>query len=198
VRVIRDYSDAICLQLLQADDARGLDALFDQHAAKLTRFAASYLSQVADADEVVQECFVRLWEHRHELDAGTVFKTYLYTTAYRQVLNQLRRQRSWQLEDLHEATALDTNTPSRLLEQQELEQVYAAGVAQLPQRRREIFALSRQQGLSNVAIAQQLNVSVKCVENQMTQALRFLRLYFRAHGVSLMLALLLLDIVATQ
>jgi RNA polymerase sigma-70 factor (ECF subfamily) len=66
------------------------------------------------------------------------------------------------------------------------------------QRRREIFALSRQQGLSNVAIAQQLNVSVKCVENQMTQALRFLRLYFRAHGVSLMLALLLLDIVATQ
>jgi RNA polymerase sigma-70 factor (ECF subfamily) len=127
-----------------------------------------------------------------------VFKTYLYTTAYRQVLNQLRRQRSWQLEDLHEATALDTNTPSRLLEQQELEQVYAAGVAQLPQRRREIFALSRQQGLSNVAIAQQLNVSVKCVENQMTQALRFLRLYFRAHGVSLMLALLLLDIVATQ
>lgn len=191
MRVIRDYSDATCLQLLQADDARGLDALFDQHAAQLTRFAASYLNQVADADEVVQECFVRLWEHRHGLEAGTVFKTYLYTAAYRQVLNQLRRQRTWQSEALHEATALDTNTPSQLLEYRELEQVYAVAMAQLPERRREIFVLSRQQGLSNAAIAQQLNVSVKCVENQMTQALRFLRLYFRAHGVSLALALLL-------
>lgn len=191
MRVVRDYSDATCLQLLRADDARGLDALFDLHAARLTRFAASYLSQPDDADEVVQECFVCLWEHRHKLDTGTIFKTYLYTTVYRKVLNQLRRQRTWQQEALHEATALDTNTPSQLLEQQELEQVYAAAIAQLPQRRREIFALSRQQGLSNAAIAQQLNVSVKCVENQMTQALRFLRLYFRAHGVSLGLALLL-------
>jgi len=189
VRVVRDYSDATCLQLLRADDARGLDALFDQHAAQLTRFAASYLSQSADADEVVQECFVRLWEHRQALDTGTVFKTYLYTLAYRQVLNQLRRQHTWQQEAVHEATALDLATPTQLLEHQELEQVYEAALAQLPQRRREIFALSRQQGLSNAAIAQQLNVSVKCVENQMTQALRFLRLYFRAHGVSLTLVL---------
>jgi len=196
MQVVRDYSDAACLQLLRADAARGLDALFDQHAARLTRFAASYLRQSADADEVVQECFVRLWEHRHELTDTTVFKTYLYTMAYRQVLNQLRRQRIWQHEAVHEATALDLATPVQALEHQEMEQVYEAALAQLPQRRREIFALSRQQGLSNAAIARQLNVSVKCVENQMTQALRFLRLYFRAHGVSL--ALVLFSVAAMQ
>ena len=67
-------------------------------------------------------------------------------------------------------------------------------MAQLPPRRRQIFVLSRQDGLSYGTIAKQLNISVKCVENQMTHALKFMKLYFQAHGVSLGLAFLLLSV----
>ena len=67
----------------------------------------------------------------------------------------------------------------------ELETLYRTALEQLPPKRREIFILSRQQGLSYPEIAQQLNLSVKTVEAQMTHALMFLRDYFQTHGESI-------------
>jgi len=180
---------------LRDNDAKGLDQLFDRFASKLARFAYGYLRSYDDAEEVVQECFLKVWEQRHTFDDGILFKTYLFSTAYHQVLNQLRRQRTWVFEDYAEETVLDESSPSRVLEQLELEKFYEEALAQLPPRRRQMFTLSRQQGLSNATIAREMNVTVKCVENQMTHALKFLRLYFKAHGVSLALALLFFEVV---
>lgn len=176
---------------LRANEATGLDQLFARYAPKLSRFAYSYLHNYDDAEEVVQESFMKVWELRHTFDEGIVFKTYLYSTAYHLLLNQLRRQRQWVFEDYQEETRLDDHNPSQVLELQELENFYQDALAQLPPRRRQMFSLSRQQYLSNAAIAQEMNVSVKCVENQITLALKFLRGYFKANGLSLALALLL-------
>ena len=189
MRVAKEYTDYDCLVQLRADNASGLDQLFERFAPKLSRFAYGYLQSYDDTEEVVQECFMKVWEQRHTFDEGIIFKTYLFSTAHHLILNQLRRQRYWVFEDYREETVLDEGSPSHILEQQELVQFYQDALAQLPPRRRQMFSLSRQQGLSNAAIAQEMNVSVKCVENQMTHALRFLRLYFKAHGVSLIVAL---------
>lgn len=169
--------------------------LFDQHAPALCRFVHGYLKSHADAEEVVQDCFLKLWERRHEFDNGIVFKTYLYTSAYRAILKQIRHQRYWVFEDCKEEVLIEEMSPSNIVEYQELDQLYQTAIAQLPSRRRQIFALSRQQGLSHATIAQELNISVKCVENQMTHALKFLKLYFQAHGMSLTLLLALLSAV---
>ena len=64
----------------------------------------------------------------------------------------------------------------------------------LPPKRRQIFILSRQQGLTYPEIAKQLNLSVKTVEAQIMQALKFLRTYFRAHGSEILSVLLLLGV----
>ena len=193
MKVVKEFSDQDCLERLQQNDTAAFDVLFDQHAPAMCRFVHGYLKSHADAEEVVQDCFLKLWERRHEFDQGIVFKTYLYTSAYRAILKQLRRQRYWVFEDCDGEVLIEEGSPGKLMEYQELEDLYQSAVAQLPSRRRQIFALSRQQGLSHAMIAKELNISVKCVENQMTHALRFLKLYFQAHGMSLVLALLLLS-----
>ncbi|OUJ71961.1 RNA polymerase sigma-70 factor [Hymenobacter crusticola] len=194
MKVVKEFSDQHCLERLQQNDTAAFDLLFDQHAPALCRFVHGYLKSHADAEEVVQDCFLKLWERRHAFDQDIVFKTYLYTSAYRAILKQLRRQRYWVFEDCDGEVLIEEGSPGNLVEYQELEELYQSAVAQLPSRRRQIFALSRQQGLSHAMIAKELNISVKCVENQMTHALKFLKLYFRAHGMSLTIALLLLSL----
>lgn len=176
---------------LRANDTRAFDLLFDQYAPELCRFAHGYLKNHADAADAVQECFLKLWERRHFFDEGVIFKAYLYKSAYHAVLKQLRRQRYWVFEECGGETLIEEASPSRLVEYQELEQFYQVAMAQLPARRRQIFVLNRQEGLSYAIIAKQLNISVKCVENQMTQALKFLKAYFQAHGMSLALVLVI-------
>lgn len=194
MKIVRDFSDLACLERLRDNDVRAFDQLFDQFALELCRFAQGHLKSQADAEDMVQDCFLKVWERRHEFDNGIVFKTYLYTTVYHAILKQLRRQRYWVFEECGEETLIEQAGPGRAVEYQELEQFYQVALDQLPPRRREIFTLSRQQGLPNASIAKELNISVKCVENQMSHALKFLKLYFHAHGMSLALLLLFLSL----
>jgi RNA polymerase sigma-70 factor (ECF subfamily) len=190
LKIIQDCPDQVYVERLQANDTQAFDLLFDQYAPELCRFAHGYLKNHADAADAVQECFLKLWERRHCFDEGIIFKAYLYKSAYHAVLKHLRRQRYWVFEECGGETLIDEASPSQVVEYQELEQFYQVAMAQLPARRRQIFVLNRQQGLSYASIAKELNISVKCVENQMTQALKFLKGYFQAHGMSLFLALL--------
>jgi RNA polymerase sigma-70 factor (ECF subfamily) len=166
--------------------------LFKQHAAGLLRLATSQLKSPAEAEEVVQECFLKFWEQRRELGHDAVAaKGYLYTSAYRTILNRLRRQHYWVYQEHTEETLAKAEPQSTALEYEELEHLYSVALAQLPPRRRQVFLMSRQQDLSYAAIARELDVSVKAVEEHMRLALKFLRVYFRAHGVTLSLLLLL-------
>lgn len=192
MRVAKEFSDQACLERLRHDDVRAFDELFDMHAAALCRFANGYLKNRSDAEEVAQDCFLKVWERRHTFTETIVFKTYLYTTAYRAIIKQMRRQRYWIFENCDEQLLIEEVNPTEVLEHEELERLYQAALAQLSPRRREIFTLSRQQGLPNAAIAEELNITVKCVENQMTHALKALKLYFQAHGIPLSVVLALL------
>jgi RNA polymerase sigma-70 factor (ECF subfamily) len=192
VRINQEFSDLACLDGLRKDDIRSFDQLFDRYAPALCRFAHGYLKSHADAEDAVQECFLKLWERRQSFDEGIIFEAYLYKSVYRAVLKHLRQQRYWVFEECGEETLIEEASPSKVVEYQELEQFYQVALAQLPPRRREIFALNRQQGFSHARIARELNISIKCVENQMTHALKFLKLYFRAHDMSLALALVVL------
>ncbi len=193
MKVFREFSDAACLERLRENETRSFDELFDLHAPGLARFAHGYLKSQADAEEVVQDCFLKVWERRHEFDEGIVFKTYLFTCAYHAILKQLRRQRSWVFEDVQQQLLVTEAAPTQQIEYAELEELYQVALAQLPPKRRQVFTLSRQQGLSYASIAKELNISVKSVETQMSLALKFLRTYFRAHGTTITLVLLLLQ-----
>jgi len=175
------------------DDSTSFKRLFKEHASGLYGLAYAQLHARVEAQDIVQDCFLKYWEKRREVSTDPkAIKGYLYTAAYHAILNRLQQQRTWTYQDYTHDLVLDYEPQLVGLEYEELTQHYTYALAQMPTKRREIFTLSRQQGLSNIAIAQELNISIKTVEAQITQALKFLRAYFRAYGVTLTLVLLLL------
>ena len=184
MEIAREFSEPDLLRRLNEGDERAFDALFRHYSALVYRFAYGYLKARPDAEEIVQECFLKIWEKRAQLRPDVPLKAYLFTTAHHAILNQLRRQQQRQRFQTYSAGLAPVQVGNEA-GFSELEALYQAALAQLPPKRREIFMLSRQQGLSYPEIAQQLNLSVKTVEAQMTHALKFLRGYFQAHGESI-------------
>ncbi|MBH8558894.1 RNA polymerase sigma-70 factor [Hymenobacter negativus] len=193
MEIAREFSELDCLRRLNQGDERAFDALFRHYSALVYRFSYGYLKSRTDAEEIVQECFLKIWEKREQLRDDVPLKAYLFTTAHNAILNQLRRQQQRNRFQTYTA-GLAPGQVGNEVEFSELESLYQAALEQLPPKRREIFILSRQQGLSYPEIAQQLNLSVKTVEAQMTQALKFLRGYFQAHGESIVALMLWLAI----
>ena len=185
------FSEPDYLRRLKEDDERAFDALFRHYSALVYRFAFGYLKSRAAAEEIVQECFIKIWEKRTELRDDVPLKGYLFTTAHHAILNELRRDQH-QLRLAGQVAASGPASVANEAEYQEMEALYLAALEKLPPRQREAFMLSRQQGLSYSEIADRQGVSIKTVEAHIVQALKTLRTYFRLHGGGVLALLLTL------
>ena len=185
------FSEPDYLRRLKQDDERAFDALFRHYSALVYRFAYSYLKSRPAAEEIVQECFIKIWEKREQLREDIPLKGYLFTTAHHAVLNELRRDQHHQRLQGQVAAASPASVANEA-EYQEMEALYLAALDRLPPKQREVFVLSRQQGLSYPEIAERQGVSVKTVEAHIMQALKTMRKYFNLHGGGVLGLLLLL------
>ncbi len=187
------FSEPDYLRRLKQDDERAFDALFRHYSALVYRFAYSYLKSRPAAEEIVQECFIKIWEKRAQLREDMPLKGYLFTTAHHAVLNELRRDQH-HLRLHGQVAATGPTSVANEVEYQEMEALYLAALDRLPPKQREVFVLSRQQGLSYPEIAERQGVSVKTVEAHIVQALKTLRKYFKLHGGGVLSVLLTLAI----
>ena len=112
------------------------------------------------------DTFTHIWQHAGELRISTSVRAYLFRAVRNRALNRLRDERP---------EPLFTNPEALQLEADEMLLLIAEAVSQLPDRCREVFRKSREEGLSNAAIANQMRISVKTVEAQITKALRRIR-----------------------
>ena len=194
MEIVRDFSESDLLRRLKLDDERAFDALFRHYSALVYRFAFSYLKSRPAAEEIVQECFIKIWEKRANLRDDVPLKGYLFTTAHHAVLNELRRDQHHLRLHGQVAAAAGPASVANEAEYQEMEALYQAALDRLPPKQREVFVLSRQLGLSYPEIAERQGVSVKTVEAHIMQALKTMRSYFRLHGggvLSILLALII-------
>lgn len=173
------------IQALKKGDLCAFNELFDRYGKRLFHFSIGYLKSTADAEEIVQEVFLKIWNNREELSAQKSFEAYLFTIAKNGILNTIRKSKSEQVYLNYIKIHPEKNV---LLDDElnfnELEKAYKEAVEQLSPRRKEIFLLSREQSLSNAEIAENMNISVKTVENQMTSALSEIRKHLRSLGFS--------------
>lgn len=167
---------------LSRGDASAFVSLFRRYYDGLCAFAESFVTSADDAEEVVSDVFVRLWEARGRLTVRTSVKSYLYAATRNTALNHLRSRdavdrairRASETGALRSLTDQPATAPSDLLTR-ELERVVDSAIEKLPPRRREVFLLHRYHGLTYAEIATTLDLARKTVENHIGLALRDLR-----------------------
>ena len=153
------------------------DHIFSSFKTRLYAFAIGYLKVPEDAQELVQEVFVKVWENREMLDETRSFNSYLFTIAKNTILNDFRKRATEQsyIDYIKQNTRLTYNKAEEELEYEELLKKSSIVIELLPSRQKEIYQLSREKGLSNGEIARKLHISKKTVENQVTLATKFLQ-----------------------
>jgi RNA polymerase sigma-70 factor (ECF subfamily) len=158
-------------------DAGALESLFREHFTGLCQFAAGYVRDDDVAMEIVQDAFVNLWEKRDTIDLSKPVKSYISTSVRNRCLNYLRDHKKFSndllvLENLSHETIYD---PSDRLVETDISKQIAGAIAELPEKCREVFIMSREEHLKYQQIADRLNISVKTVETQMSKALQHMR-----------------------
>ena len=166
------------VQRMQQDDQQAFAAIFERYWQLLVDFAFRRLQLQQDAEEIVQDVFIKLHERRHELDIHTSLNAYLHTAVRYRVYNKyrdwLKQRKSFLIPNLDDVDyslpAVDTAA------YKDMETSIRKAVLKLPEKCREVFLLSREQQLSNKEVAEKMGISVNTVEKHIGKALRILRI----------------------
>jgi len=169
-------NDHELLERLRSGDGDAFDAIFREHYARLVGLAESMLRDRAAAEEIAQDVMLELWKRRDSLRLEATLRAYLLRATRNRSLNRVRHQRIVQRAEPFAADEIAPVAPAdRETVQSEIDAALRDAVDGLPPRCREVFELSRVQGLSYAEIAHAMEISVKTVEAQMGKALRTLR-----------------------
>jgi len=164
------------VEKIKEGNGDAFEKLFRLYCQPLINFAKRYVVELAIAENLVQDVFLRVWKNRARLDPALSIKTYLYTSVKNQALKHLKHvaveQKSQAELDQPPSTDL---TPESSLTEKELAASIDQAIAQLPEKCRLIFTMNRFDRLTYAEIARVENISIKTVETQMGRALKFLR-----------------------
>lgn len=165
---------------MQKSNHEAFEKLFRRYAQKLFAFSLSYLKDADQAEEIVQEVFLKVWSNRLSLKTETSFQSYLFTIAYNAIkksFNKRVKENQYKLDLIDQLATEQDNVDFESNYQLVVEKLQRF-IEEMPERRRMIFILRKQKGVHVKQIAEELNVSVKTVENQITEAMRYLRKRF--------------------
>lgn len=159
---------------------------FQEHYPRLCCIACGYVSDKEDAEDIVQELFISVWNKGLDEMEEKEFAAYMTTAVKNSCISFLRKRKDdvMSIEDYHQPTSCltdDEEDADGKLPEEVLESVLAV----LPPRCRDIFLMAKLQGMKYREIAESLNLSEKTIENQMTKAIKMLREYVATYGVAL-------------
>ncbi len=183
-----DLWNAIC-----KDDEAAFTVLFNRYWELLYNTSFRYLKDHEVSEEIVHDIFLSIWSRRKELQIVSFHGFFLKSVRY-QIYNRARAAKlpiTFADQSVYENNIFEENSGETRIRESELDQELDIYLNQLPERCKQIFRLSRIKNLSNQEIALQLGISKRSVENQITLALKHLRISFK-YIVSLVLLLLTL------
>ncbi len=162
---------------LRRGDVRAFDELYGLYSQRLYGFAFSMLKNKEDAKEVVQETFFKLWNKKKEINTSHSLKAFLFSIAYNITVDLFRARvkDSDFLSQLKNHLNQESNKTDELLIFNELNERLSNLVAELPEQRKKIYLMSREEGLGHKEIAEKLGIAVKTVENQINLTLKYIR-----------------------
>lgn len=182
-------------------DIKGFNQLFEQYFQRFVFFAHTYVKEKSVAEDYTIEAFTSFWENRENLSADTNPPAYILTIIKNKSLSHLRHEQTiidvnekltnhhnWKL-NLQIAT-LEACDPEEIFSS-EIQKIVACTLAELPEKTRCVFELSRNENLSHKEIAEKLGISTKAVEFHITKALKLLRMALKDYNPVILLMLIL-------
>lgn len=158
---------------IRAGDERSFKRYFEDRFARLYNYALSLDSDPAVAEDLVQNAFLKLWQNRDKLSEDKSIDSLMMTTVRNELFDIKRshyESRRGQMEEVGDVSVSEHN-----LDYKDQLEHYLRLIRTLPGKRREVFTLSRIQGVPNAEIAEKLGISIRTVEKHINLALRFLR-----------------------
>lgn len=165
------------LTRLKNGDMLAFDRVYELYSHKLFLFVFKILKNEAEADDIVQEVFVKIWESRDKLEDYKSLNSYIFTIAYNNSIDLIRKRISntKYLEHLKNHAVINV-TPNIIsqIEFNELNIQAEKLIGNLPERQKQVYLLHREEGLTYPEIAEQIGISRNTVENHMAKALKYL------------------------
>jgi RNA polymerase sigma-70 factor, ECF subfamily len=167
-------ADAELMRRVAAGDAAACRFLVDRELPAIVAFAYRMLASRSDAEDIGQECFLRLWKAAPKWRPDARVRTWLHRVARNLCIDRIRaRKPSDPIEAME--LAADGPGPSGVLHERQVARVVDTAVASLPERQRLAVALVHFQEFSNIEAAKMMDVSVEALESLLARGRRALR-----------------------
>lgn len=185
---MHNLADHDLIESLRKGDLRAFDAIFTKYSSRIYGFALKYLKSKEEAEEIVQDLFLKIWEKRNHLDKESSLKAYLFTVTYHAICRSFRK-RSYR-ENLEKEllnTSSLTHNPEENIDYESLLNRVNELIEQLPARQKIIFIKSRREGKNSREIAAEMNLAPGTVDNYISEALKFIRHHIKSESLALLL-----------
>ena len=173
--------DQLLFERIAAGDEAAFRLIFDAYRLRLYALALKMLRSGSEAQEIVQETFLSLWTSREKLPAVTNASSYIFTIAYHKIYRQLKQTAidARKLQALIAAGEISQNSTEENMAARESQHLVAMAVQQLSPQRKQVYLLSRGEGLTLDEIAVRMGVSRNTVKNHLVEALKQIRTYLK-------------------
>lgn len=174
-RNMENTVDEKILDALRDGNHEAFETVFISYYNKTKYFIYGYIKSETDAEELTEDLFVNLWINRTSIDTGKSFSSYLHTIARNAAINFLQHKYVRDAYISNYTSDEHSSTSEEDLIAKELGILIDDVVANMPGQRRQIYILSRKEGLSNTEIAEKLSTTKRNVESQLSLALKEIR-----------------------
>ncbi|HRE52496.1 MAG TPA: RNA polymerase sigma-70 factor [Flavitalea sp.] len=170
-----------CFHRLAKGDVGMFEAFFEAYKKRVYGVALKMLKSPTEAEEIVQEVFLSIWQSRERLDKINDPEAYLFTATHNAVYTHLKKaSRNEQLlNTILRHIARKQNTTEEAIAAREAEQLISKAVQQLPQQQRTVFQLNKQEGLSYLEIAERMHLSPNTVRNHLAESMKTIRIVLK-------------------
>lgn len=180
---------------LKNDNRHAFDSLYEMHAGKLMQICLSYIRITEDAEEIIQDIFISLWQNRENIKNNESLYPFLYGALHNKILYYFRKKLNSPIyeEYINLKEESQSEPGSNAIEYEEFRNIIFSEINSLPRAQRDSIILSKFQGMSNKEIADKLNLNIQTIKNALSVGLKNLRIQLSKYPDILPLIPLLLD-----
>jgi RNA polymerase sigma-70 factor (ECF subfamily) len=177
------------IEKLNQGNVEAFNIIFKRYSHRLYGYAIKYLKSKEETEGLVQDVFVKIWDNRKKIKKETSLKSYLFTIAYHNMCGIFRKRKTFLkggIEDCNSNEEKSYNPEEQCEYTLALERVNKI-IAKLPEKQKQIFIKSRKEGKTTREIAEEMNLAPGTIDNNISAALKFLRIQISKDNFELLL-----------